>query len=287
MTGWRGELEAMVRADLPPEVAGAFARLPLRPAVRLSHAGEGDPVVGHLGGPARLPVGMPWPVLGGWPLMLIAALDCAALAAHEVDLALPDNGSLLFFLPHPEGDEIASPPVIYVPEGTATADQYVPEPLRDHWVGERGYPFVPLTGRTVATAPRSYSPALGVDLESIQALSDLLWHQSYGGTSVDEVIGRYLGDGPDHQVGGHSDAFQHPLEISAAYAARRSPMGSNLYEDPTFLAEAREWVTLLQLDEDTDARMGWGDGGIAMWAIRRDDLARQHFDAVFFTVDSH
>jgi uncharacterized protein YwqG len=46
-------------------------------------------------------------------------------------------------------------------------------------------------------------------------------------------------------------------------------------------------VTLLQLDEDTSARMIWGDGAIAMWAIRRADLAARNFGTTFFTVDGH
>jgi hypothetical protein len=33
--------------------------------------------------------------------------------------------------------------------------------------------------------------------------------------------------------------------------------------------------------------MAWGGGGIALWAIRRDDLAARDFEATYFTVDGH
>jgi uncharacterized protein YwqG len=291
--GWREELQAMVDAQLPAMVAHAFAQLPLRAAVRLSAARPGDPVVGHLGGAARLPVGTSWPLVRGRPLLLVASLDCAAVGANVVDIELPDSGRLLFFLPHLEemeilfGDNTPPPPVIYVPEGTRTAEHRVPDHLRRDSPEEYDYPLVPLTGRTIASAPRAFSPALGENLDSIRALSDTLWYNDYNGTSVDRVIAQYRGPGPGHQVGGYSDAFQQPLEVSAAYHARQSRTGSNLYDDPTFLAEAREWVTLLQIGEDTDARMIWGDGAIALWAIRRDDLARRDFGSVYFTVDGH
>ncbi len=86
MVGRRAELGetrtdvANRRAELPAHVAEAFARLPLRPAIRLSKAQPEDPVIGQLGG--RGPVGgMLWPVLGdGTPLGFVARLDLAALA---------------------------------------------------------------------------------------------------------------------------------------------------------------------------------------------------------------
>jgi uncharacterized protein YwqG len=45
------------------------------------------------------------------------------------------------------------------------------------------------------------------------------------------------------------------------------------------------WVA--RHDEDTDARMAWGDGAIALWAIRREDLARRDFSSVYVIVDGH
>lgn len=281
-----------MRAGLPAHVADAFDGLPSRPAIRLGAAEPGDPVVGQLGGEAALPVGHEWPLLpGGEPLLFVARLDCAALHAHETDVELPGSGSLLFFLPMlEEMDAIVDgrfrPPVIHVPEGTATADQRVPSRLR-HPSEEYDHPLVPLSARTILSVPGKQHPALGDDAATIVDLSRLLWYEEYDGRSLAEIVRRYRGFTPDHQIGGYSDSFQTQLEIIAATEARWVAGRSGSYEDPAFLAEARQWVLLLQLDEDTGARMLWGDGGLAMWAIRREDLAARNFDATYFTTQSH
>ncbi|WP_425322735.1 DUF1963 domain-containing protein [Actinoplanes ianthinogenes] len=108
-----------------------------------------------------------------------------------------------------------------------------------------------------------------------------------GECGLDRIVRTYRGYGSDHQVGGYSDAFQAALEVSAAYRTYPVAAGTHGYEDPAFLDEARQWVTLFQLDEDDNARMIWGDGGLAMWAIRRTDLAARDFTAAYFTIDSH
>ncbi|GIE91295.1 DUF1963 domain-containing protein [Actinoplanes regularis] len=291
MLDWRNELPALVRAELPAHVADAFDRLPLRPAIRLTPARPGDPVVGRLGGEADLPIGQEWPLRDdGEPEIFVARLDCAVLSAYEVDLELPGSGTLLFFLPRlEEMEEVVRsgrPTVIHVPEGIATAARQVPSHLR-HPSEEYEYPLVALTARTILSAPGSYNPAMAEDPAAIADLSRLLWRDEYNGRYLSDIVRRYRGFIPDHQVGGYSDAFQHPLEMSAAHHGHRSPAGTDPYQDPAFLAEARQWVTLLQLDEDDDARMIWGDGAVALWAIRRADLAARDFGATFFTVDGH
>ncbi|WP_157520343.1 DUF1963 domain-containing protein [Herbidospora daliensis] len=63
-------------------------------------------------------------------------------------------------------------------------------------------------------------------------------------------------------------AFQRSVEkVGAALAV---PGG---WQDPRFVSEAKEWVTLLQLSEDEEARMMWGDGAHLIYGIRRDHLA--------------
>jgi uncharacterized protein YwqG len=59
------------------------------------------------------------------------------------------------------------------------------------------------------------------------------------------------------------------------------------FEDPDFLAAAREYVLLLQIDEDAGAGMIWGDGGLAMWAIHRADLEAGTFSRVHVEIESH
>ncbi|MEU4692380.1 YwqG family protein [Actinoplanes sp. NPDC023714] len=243
--------------------------LPRRPAIRLRAASPGDVVVGQLGGSAALPVGHPWPMISEEePFTFVARLDCGALSEYEVDLELPRGGSLLFFLPRLEevGDESL---VLYVPDGVETAGRLVPDHLR-HPSEEYDHPLVELTGQPILTVPRPYHPVL--DHDRLAAVAEL-W--------------RRRRSTPGHQVGGYSDVFQGPLEVGAACATFRPYAGDSPHADPEFLTEARKWVTLLHLEEDSDARMGWGDGGIALWAIRREDLAARDFGATYFTTQSH
>lgn len=266
----------MVRAEMPADVADAFDGLPARPAIRLAVAQPGDPVVGQLGGDAALPADHPWPAgPGGRPLTFVARLDLAALSVYEVDLDLPDDGALLFFLPSLEemSGEDEPAPVVHVPRGTATVDRRAP--------GADVYPLVPLTARTILTVPGPHQPAISAEL------TERLYWREHNGQTLGDIVRRYRGYTPDHQVGGYSDAFQCPLEFSAAFSVSPPAPGSDPFQDPAVRAEAEQWLPLFQLDEESEAQMIWGDGAIAMWAIRREDLARRDFTATYFTVDGH
>jgi uncharacterized protein YwqG len=87
----------IARRHLPPEIADRWLGL-LRPAVVLRHAARGDRAAGVLGGNPRLPDSAEWPLWDGHgPLSFVAAVDCAALSAVPLDIALPSSGTLLFF----------------------------------------------------------------------------------------------------------------------------------------------------------------------------------------------
>jgi uncharacterized protein YwqG len=259
----------MARAHLSPAATDRLTAL-LRPGIQLSHAQDGDPVVGRLGGGADLPEDVAWPVSRrSWPLSLIAALDCARLADHQVDIALPDTGTLLFFVEF-EGDDNA---VIYVPGGSVTIPQALGEV----------HPEVPLTARTVLTWPEENQPHLVDAFGGVTALYEEIWnHVSHGKefrTAVEEW--EYAHHGSRHQVGGHAMVLQSPFEVVAAYHADPDRTDEALY------AAARDWVVLLQLDEDDKARMIWGDGAHVIWGIRTDDLAAGDFSKTVFDVQGH
>ncbi|QUQ65318.1 hypothetical protein JJ691_30410 [Kutzneria sp. CA-103260] len=118
-----------IELGIPGDEVGRFAEL-LRFAIWTGGQSDGVPV-GRCGGLPRLPVGMGWPSCSSGPLPLIASFDCAALPRGD-GLALPADGSLLFFLHHAwacdarsvaEEQEFAR--VVYVPAGI---DTVVPEP---------------------------------------------------------------------------------------------------------------------------------------------------------------
>jgi hypothetical protein len=95
MDAWRTGFREELRTRQPARIVDVVDALPLRPAIRLTAATPGDPIVGRLGGGAPMPAGAVWPhEPGGRPLTFVALLDCAALAAYDSDLPLPADGTL-------------------------------------------------------------------------------------------------------------------------------------------------------------------------------------------------
>ena len=91
-----GLVTALAREHLPARAAEEFLAL-LRPALRLIHAREGDPVIAQLGGLPTLPVNS-WPVWNGHgPLAHVLSFDCAPAASLLPELGLPPDGRLAFF----------------------------------------------------------------------------------------------------------------------------------------------------------------------------------------------
>ncbi|MEO3860590.1 YwqG family protein [Acrocarpospora sp. B8E8] len=274
---WSTDFAEFVRAELPTETAERLIGL-LRPAIGLSAAEDGEIVVGRLGGAAKLPTGMAWPLrAGGWPMSFVAELDCGKLSGYEVDIALPDTGTLLFFV----SAEVSQSQVIHVPPGTTVAE--LPAPDRAEVYAE-----LPLAASTEPSWPARNHPAL-VDLfgsldEAEEAVWDRVLDEDAGETFAEELL-MYEGawdSGPPHQVGGYSDALHTPVEAAAAHDA-----GTGWYGDPAFQEEARQWVTLLQVAEETRARMIWGDGAYLIWGIRKDHLAARDFSKVYVHIQGH
>ncbi|MBE1558827.1 YwqG family protein [Nonomuraea africana] len=258
----------LARAHLPADTADRLLAL-LRPTIQLSIAQDAQPVVGRLGGAADLPDGLSWPVgPDSRPLSLVATLDCAQLAAYEVDIELPEDGTLLFFVAF-GGDGDA---VIYVPAGTPTLRQ------SEGWV----HPEELLTAQTVLTWPDNVQPELAQAFGGGSAVIPAVWHHVAAGREFMEVVGEYghRHHGSRHQVGGHAMVLQSPFE---AVAAERQ--GAGWYDEESFYAEARQWVLLLQLDETP--HMIWGDGAHITWGIRRDHLAARDFSRTVFDVQGH
>jgi len=87
---------AMARQHLPDSAAEDFLAL-LRPALRLVHAGQGDPVGAQLGGLPTLPINS-WPVWEGHgPLHHVLSFYCGPVASMLPELGLPSEGRLAFF----------------------------------------------------------------------------------------------------------------------------------------------------------------------------------------------
>lgn len=263
------EFTAAARTSLPTEMAEAWLSL-LRPAVRLLHADRSQTPVGHLGGEPPLPAAVEWPHWDGHgPLTYIAGIDCAALAAHEVEVGLPPDGHLLFFyfdgqldngdalvLPGEPGSQ-AGARVLHLEAGQPVAPRTAPD-------GIRAYPRVPLAAQVIVTAPSYDHPVLH------DTFGAEFTHARQHPVRGREFCGVIWSSGPTplHQLGGYAWPVQGDVEYEVASTDADHP---------------RDWILLAQIDSDDTAHMMWGDSGILYWLIRPDDLAARRFDRAAFT----
>ena len=58
--------------------------------------------------------------------------------------------------------------------------------------------------------------------------------------------------------------------------------------DPRIIRPDEDWLVLLSIDTTphNDVYMAWGDGGVANWWIKREDLARRDFSRVMYYCDT-
>lgn len=282
----RAYLERLARAHLPDDIADRWLAL-LRPAIRLTAASNGDPVVASLGGQPRLPDDLVWPEWDGHgPLSYIGEVDLEALARLGLDagIPLPTAGRLVFFYFDGSYDNfegivgtwdtasLAGARMLYVEDGQAAQARQAPErvPVFD----ER-----PLTARQIMTAPNWEHPALNRAFGIAEDDDSWVEHPVNAEAFIEAVWERHDEDEPCHQLGGWADPDQGPVEREVAQAAL--DLGE-VYDDPRIDGEADRWTLLLQVDSDGEDMM-WGDLGKLYWLARHDDLDAGNLTEVSFT----
>lgn len=269
---------------LSADVAARWLRL-LRPAAALRLAGPGAQVAAVLGGQPRLPDSAEWPVWENHgPLSFIAAVDCAALTSVQLDVTLPQAGTLLFFYFDGQYDNhaatvgcwdpatLAGARVLYVRPGEATS-------LRACPAGIQPYERIALAAEPVVTFPTFEHPDLHAAFKEPGAdLRSFLNHPVNDAGFVEALSGRR--PGPYHQVAGYADPVQGPVEYDVAVAALG---GRGRGDDQHLTAEQARWTLLAQIDSDGRAGMMWGDCGSLYWLSRRENLADSRVQNASFT----
>ena len=263
---------ALAHEHLPAPAAADFLAT-LRPALRLVHAGDGDPVIAQLGGLPTLPINS-WPVWDGHgPLSHVLSFDCAPVAELLPELGIPQDGRLAFFYfdaayahgrstigtwdpstrpgfrvlhLHPERSTRAditdsatpAPPGLmpFAPVAL-TAIRTLTWPARETPVAEEMWLRHGLAG------PRDRAAA-----DPVRALYAALWALPGGGYDT-------------HQIGGHPCPQQGPVEMKVEELRRRLAGEPFEWSDPDFRTAASDWQLLLQVASDDGAEMMWGDAG--------------------------
>lgn len=267
-----GVVTALVHEHLPMTAAQDFLAL-VRPALRLEHAGDEDPVVAQLGGLPSLPINS-WPVWDGHgPLSHVLTFECEPVAAMLPELGLPATGRLAFFYFDGAFDDFASPVgtwdattrpgfrVVHVrPERAAAHDRMhlaTPAPP-----GLTPFPAVAMTAVRTVSWPARESPIAesvwaraglagtrpGVPAPPVAALHDALDALPNGGYDT-------------HQIGGYACPQQNAVEVEVEQLHRGLTGAPFEWSDPAVQTAASGWQLVLQVASDDAAGMMWGDLG--------------------------
>ena len=277
------------RRYFSPADAETWIKL-LRPGFHLRALADGEEPVGYLGGTPRLPADVEWPVWEGHgPLDFIAAFDCARVPTEQLDIPLPESGTLLFFyfdglgmssVAYTDPDSVFNGTrVLYLPADAELTARESPE-------GTSPFPRLDLGGELIATAPDNENAAL---IAAYGDPNDPVGYTDYPTTDPDgtgfwdEVSAFRRDHWPHHRVGGYSLPVQGAVEPEGATAFHPGK------EEEAAAARkelATDLVLLIQIDSDSRSGMAWADAGRLYWMIRREDLSARRFEKTTFTWQS-
>jgi uncharacterized protein YwqG len=236
----------------------------------------------HLGGGALLPQGFRWPASKRRPLDFLLQIDLAAVAPFAPPGLLPDQGLLTFFYDLVNQQwgydpaETDGARVVLVTDASVSA---VPGPEPGQFLEERQLEF----GRA-ETLPTAGSRAF----DALYKESGAQLPDAYGEYQEAFERGFYPSPSGRHRLLGHSANVQGDMQLEAQLVTHGLYCGdASGYEDPRaagLAAKADDWMLLLQLDSDDTAQIMWGDMGMLYFWIRREDLMKRRFDAVWMTL---
>ena len=242
---------------------------------------------GRRGGRPRLPVGVPWPTCPeGSPLPFLLRLDCAALP-RVPDLALPADGTLLFFLDQEGAQDVcgienekAYARVVYVPAGAETVDGVDVLPAGTdlgRFLAPEHEMYAGLQAELPDWLDRSEEWLCDTQIKLLRdlphrkemgALLEQLWPERDGWIQHDVFVGGYTISAQDPPETFMTDRERMQQASSLPRAERLVAQ----YEEEQRVV--REWVPLAQFGVPDEEYVN------ARFLIRHDDLAAGRFDGV-------
>ncbi len=259
-----------------------------RPSVRLTRLAEGEqPGRSQLGGAPELPGSASWPHREGEPLVLLAQLDLAEVAAAlQAPGPLPSEGVLWCFY------EIGRVPSGLSPRDAASC--HVALHAGDEALVRRSPPRATMGAQTAPialsaelTLPRVWSDAvqaLGLDDDEQLAWTELR-------SRLAALQGVELADERTellqvHRLLGYPDERRGAMQLACELLAEGIELGEDA---PTMhpraaalKRRARRWRLLLELTLDDELGWDWGAGRERLYVwIDAEDLAARDFSRVW------
>jgi uncharacterized protein YwqG len=243
------------------------------------------------GGSPDVPAGFAWPHIEGHgapeAMEFVAQVRLADVPAPLPE-PVPRSGLLSFFTRWDEGR------VFYYPEGTRlqrTPGPNPPVPPAPSGFWQRVRASIkanPDPRHTYRACAIAFSPGLS-PVDGGSSTFDTLKLSEGDSEAYIELCESSWNDAPKHQLFGHASPVQNEMELECDFHRRGEKERWDLPPE-RFIAAARDWVLLMQVDSD-DGKDGpgwmWGDLGIVYFWIHREDLKAGAFDKVISIGQCH
>jgi len=238
-----------------------------RTSFRLTRGGDGS---SWLGGTPRAG-SFEWPVWNGVELAFLGRIALATLPP----CGLPGSGALLVFFALdqvPSGDrptDVGACRVLHVDEAP-----FSDEPLYG------GMPFASVTPSGELTLPAAPA-SIASDPDELETWTEL--RERLAAAQGVELEERAVDYHALHRLLGHPDTYVEGMELDAELVSRGIDLAEEPFADVSPDEEASamdDWALLLQISNDDDLALEFGDAGRLFVWIRRDDLAAGRFDDV-------
>jgi len=239
---------------------------------------EGSRKVGspRIGGLPDLPLGVHWPEVNGKPLGFVGQFNLAEIALFDKERLLPSSGFLFFFYDVDQNAWGGDPNdkdhwrVLFHSSSAADLRRIgVPAKLKEPEIWRQ----CRVRFSTQVTVPDE--PPHGVPDDEEQYFR------------LKEYLGAYM---THHQLLGHESPVQDDVKLECQSVADRihrvNASGSQEWRKES-KRRREDWILLLQVDSDENAKMMWGDLGRLYFCIQKQDLQDHRFDRVWMILQCH
>jgi uncharacterized protein YwqG len=246
-----------------------------KPAVRIVPATTSG--FSKIGGLPMLPAGFEWPTWKGKPQSFLCQIDLAAIPHEAGTEMLPRQGFLFFFYDAEQGTWGFDPKdrgswrVMYAETLKGASKAPAPAGLPKEGL----FAEVPVGFVEALTYPDwqdARVAALGLNDAQSDAFLELC-SLVFEGEPAHQLLG-YPSPVQNNDMDLECQLVTHGLYLGDV-SGYKSPERAALEEGKT------DWLLLLQLDSDDDAKMMWGDVGMLYFWIRKQDLERRDFSNVW------
>lgn len=259
-----------------------------QPCIRI-HSEKNDGILSgpggsKLGGDPDVPGDFIWP---GWKdrkLAFLAQINLAELAGMVQHPLLPGTGLLSFFYDPDQStwgfdpEDQGSWKTYYFPDPSVLTRQEAPQLNSSYGIDK--YNPCKMTFEPALSYP---SPASD-DMQENDLTQDE-WEKYFD--LYEETILPF----PQHQIFGHANIIQHPMEIECQMVTQGIYLGDtgwlNLPNLESLQAGYQNWKLLLQLDSDDKAGWMWGDAGRLFFWIREEHLIQKDFSQTWMMLQCY